>query len=187
NGPQWHGLSPLGKELVAEANRLGIVRDASHASDDVLVQLIELSRTPIVLSHSSCRAIHDHPRNVDDRRLRKLAAAGGVIQINSMYVAATEQNSEYAPEVAKLRARYGPLATLSTQEAAEFTRKRRALDRKYGIGHATFDDFLRLLLHALQEICPEYDGIGAERGRGGYVAGMRDVDGMPEVTEEMLA
>lgn len=187
NGSQWHGLSPLGKQLVAEANRLGIVLDASHASDDVLDQLIELSRTPIVLSHSSCRAIHDHPRNVDDTRLRKLAAAGGVIQINSMYVAATEQNPEYAQEVAKLRARYGPLATLSTQEAAEFARKRRALDRKYGIGHATFDDFLRHLLHALEVVGPDHVGIGADWDGGGGVAGMSDVADLPKITEALLA
>lgn len=92
NGPEWHGLSPLGKQVVAEANRLGIVLDASHASDEVLDQLIELSRTPIVLSHSGCRAIADHPRNIDDGRLRKLAAAGGVIQINSIYVIPTHKN-----------------------------------------------------------------------------------------------
>ncbi len=52
---EWNGLSPLGKQLVVEANRLGIVLDASHASDDVLDQLIELSRTPVLLSHSAAR------------------------------------------------------------------------------------------------------------------------------------
>src|SRR5690606_12401414 len=187
NGPQRHGLSPLGKQLGAEANRLGIVRDPSHASDDVLDQLIELSRPPIVISHSSCPASHHHPRNVDDTRLRKPAAAGGVIQINSMYVAAAEQNPEYAQEVGQLRARYGPLATLSTQEAAEFARKRRALDRKYGIGHATFDDFLRHLLHALEVVGPDHVGIGADWDGGGGVAGMSDVADLPKITEALLA
>ena len=69
NGPKWHGLSPLGEKLVAEANKLGMIIDASHSSDEVLDQLIAKSATPVVLSHSGCKAIYDHPRNVDDDRL----------------------------------------------------------------------------------------------------------------------
>src|SRR5215470_11290903 len=83
NGPEWHGLSPLGKELVAEANRLGMVLDASHASDDVFDQMLELSTTPIILSHSGASAVFKHPRNIDDARIKNLAEHGGVIQINS--------------------------------------------------------------------------------------------------------
>lgn len=186
NGPEWNGLSPLGKQVVAEANRLGIVLDASHASDDALDQMIELSRTPIVLSHSSCKAIHDHPRNVDDARLRKLAAAGGVVQINSMYVAPSEQNPEYAQELAKLQARYGRVASLSTERAAELARERRALRAKYGIRQATFDDFLRHLLHALEVVGPDHVGIGADWDGGGGVAGMNDVVHLPKITEALL-
>ncbi len=82
-GAEWNGLSPLGKEFVAEANRLGIVIDASHASDLAFDQMLALSTTPIVLSHSGAKAVFDHPRNIDDERIRKLAAKGGVIQINA--------------------------------------------------------------------------------------------------------
>lgn len=81
--PEWHGLSPAGRALVAEANRLGILIDHSHASDAVFDQLLELSAAPIILTHSSARSVFDHPRNLDDARLRKLAARGGVIQVNS--------------------------------------------------------------------------------------------------------
>ncbi len=81
--PEWHGLSPAGRALVAEANRMGILIDQSHASDEVFDQLLEISKAPIVLTHSSSRAIHDHPRNLDDARIRRLAASGGVIQVNS--------------------------------------------------------------------------------------------------------
>src|SRR5688572_1347305 len=70
SGKKWNGLSDLGRQFVAEANRLGVVIDASHASDDVLDQLIALSKTPIVLSHSGCKAVFDHARNIDDARLR---------------------------------------------------------------------------------------------------------------------
>jgi membrane dipeptidase len=81
--PEWHGLSPAGRALVAEANRLGLLIDQSHASDDVFDQLLQLSAAPIVLTHSSARAIFDHPRNLDDERIRRLVAKGGVIQVNS--------------------------------------------------------------------------------------------------------
>src|SRR5262245_35679938 len=80
-GPEWNGLSPLGKEFVAEANRLGMVIDASHASDAAFDQMLELSTTPIILSHSGAKAVFNHPRNIDDERSRNLAAKGGVIQL----------------------------------------------------------------------------------------------------------
>src|SRR5687767_4375559 len=83
-GPEWGGLSPLGREIVAECNRLGIVIDASHASDDALRDLLEASRSPVILSHSDCRALCNHPRNVGDDLLRALAARDGVIQINAL-------------------------------------------------------------------------------------------------------
>ena len=80
---KWGGLSPMGKEFVALANDLGVVLDASHASDDVFDQMSDLSRAPIICSHSGCRAIHDHPRNLDDARIKRLAASGSTIAINS--------------------------------------------------------------------------------------------------------
>ena len=80
---EWGGLSPAGRTFVAEANRLGMVIDASHASDAALDQMIALSEAPLILSHSGCKDVFDHPRNVDDARLRALAAKGGVIQINA--------------------------------------------------------------------------------------------------------
>lgn len=79
---EWGGLSPFGKEVVAECNRLGIMLDCSHASDETFYDLLEYSSTPVVASHSSCRAICPHPRNMSDVMLKDLGAAGGVIQIN---------------------------------------------------------------------------------------------------------
>ena len=79
----WHGLSPFGREVVAEMNRLGILVDLSHVSDEAFDQAIAIVRAPPIASHSSCR--HFTPgfeRNLDDERIRKLAAQGGVIQIN---------------------------------------------------------------------------------------------------------
>src|SRR3546814_18952595 len=67
-------------------NRLGIVIDASHSSDATFDQLLALSKYPILLSHSSLRSAHDHPRNLDEGRLKKLAAKGGAMCISTIYM-----------------------------------------------------------------------------------------------------
>lgn len=79
----WGGLSPFGKELIGKMNRIGIMVDISHVTDDTFYQVIELTKTPIIASHSSCR--HFTPgfeRNMTDDMIKKLAENGGVIQIN---------------------------------------------------------------------------------------------------------
>lgn len=78
---EWNGLSPLGREAVREMNRLGILADVSHASEKTFYDVLETSSVPIVASHSSARALCDHPRNLTDDQLRAIAARGGVVQV----------------------------------------------------------------------------------------------------------
>jgi membrane dipeptidase len=77
-----HGLSPFGKEVVAEMNRLGMMVDISHVSDKTFWDALETSRAPIFASHSSCRALAPAPRNMTDEMIAALAKKGGVVQIN---------------------------------------------------------------------------------------------------------
>lgn len=79
---RWGGLSPFGREVVAEMNRLGMLIDVSHVSDDSFYDVLKFSTKPVVATHSCCRALCDHPRNMTDDMIRALATAGGVIQIN---------------------------------------------------------------------------------------------------------
>ena len=79
---KWGGLSPFGRELVSEMNRIGMLVDVSHASDDTFYDVLECSSSPVVATHSCCRSLCDHPRNMTDDMIRSLAQAGGVIQIN---------------------------------------------------------------------------------------------------------
>lgn len=81
-GTTWGGLSPFGREVVARMNSLGMIVDLAHASDKTFFDCIEASRTPIVSTHSCCRALASHRRNMTDDMLRALADKGGVIQIN---------------------------------------------------------------------------------------------------------
>ena len=79
--PEWHGLSPFGYEVVAEMNRLGMMVDISHTSDETVEDVLEVSKAPIIASHSCARALCDHPRNLPDDLLRKIAEKGGVVQV----------------------------------------------------------------------------------------------------------
>ena len=81
DGWKWNGLSPLGKQVIAEMNRLGIMVDVSHASKESMMQTAALSKAPIIASHSAARALCDVSRNMDDEQLLALKKTGGVIQV----------------------------------------------------------------------------------------------------------
>lgn len=189
---QWGGLSPLGKDFVREANDLGIVLDASHSSDDVFDQMMDLSRAPIICSHSGCRAIHDHPRNLDDARIKRLAAAGSTIQINSYneYLITVPPN----PERDKARrAAFGKMRNLqdaSPAQAAAMMRQvaaeMRAINKEFPSPRATFDMYMQHVMHALDLVGPDHVGVGADWDGGGGVAGMEDVTFIPKITERLV-
>lgn len=79
---RWNGLSPFGIELITQMNRLGILIDVSHVSDETFYDVLKYSSKPVVATHSCCRALCGHPRNMTDDMIKALAAKGGVIQIN---------------------------------------------------------------------------------------------------------
>jgi membrane dipeptidase len=85
DGAEEHGgLSALGREAIAEMNRVGLLVDVSHASKPSMMQAAALSRTPVVATHTGCKALRDHPRNLDDEQLDALRAVGGLAQITAV-------------------------------------------------------------------------------------------------------
>lgn len=188
SGPRWNGLSEAGKAFVAEANRLGIVLDASHASDDVFDQMLELSATPIVLSHSGARAIYDHPRNRDDDRLQRLAAHGGVIQMNAFgaYLRPVHQPPGRVTALRELREEFGSLLGMGPEQVAAMAERRRDIDQRFPVDYPDLDDFMAHLLHVLELIGPDHVGIGADWDGGGGVEGMWDVAAQPRITKRLI-
>ena len=187
--PRYGGLSPLGKQLLAEMNRLGIVPDASHSSDQVLDDLLALSKTPVLLTHSGCKAIYDHPRNIDDAHLKALAAQGGVIQMNAYgaYLRASKPNPERQKAMTALMGQMREDAKLSPEKRAELLSKRQEIDRLYPErDKATFDDFMAHMLHALKVAGPDHVGIGLDWDGGGGVVGLEDVVDLPKITNALL-
>ncbi|MBK5512138.1 dipeptidase [Pseudomonas sp. TH08] len=187
--PQWHGLSPAGRALVAEANRRGILLDVSHASDQVFDQVLELSSAPIIASHSSSRAITAHPRNLDDQRLRRLAAKGGVVQVNSFPsdLINREPNPERDKALGPLYREFRLAASLSPAEVADLAARIHEVENRYPQPQANLDDFIRHLLHILQVVGADHVGIGADWDGGGGVQGLSDVSQLPRITERLLA
>jgi len=188
-GPEWRGLSPLGREVVAECNRLGVILDASHASDDALRDLLQYSAAPVILSHSGCRAVCDHPRNIDDERIRKLAAKGGVIQINaySDYMVRVPEIPALDEAMRALSQKYGPYRTLSGATFKAYVEERRAIEARYPRPRATMDDLMAHIVHTLKLVGPDHVGIGLDLDGGGGVTGLDDVADIPEITRRLLA
>lgn len=189
-GKEWNGLSPKGKAFVAEANRLGMVLDASHASDEVLDQMIALSTTPLILSHSGLDAIFDHPRNIDDARLKALAAKGGVIQINafSNYMVPQVKIPERDAAMAALMKSVGATGRdMTPAQRKAFLDGRKAIDAKWPVPRANLDDFMKHMLHAIEMAGVDHVGVSGDFDGGGGIEGLEDVTDYPKITERLIA
>jgi membrane dipeptidase len=178
---RWNGLSPLGRQWVAEMNRLGMVIDGSHSSDAAFDQMLALSRVPIVLSHSGPKAIFDHRRNLDDGRMRALARAGGVMFLNSVYLV----QHDNSPERDAINERHENWANLTPEQRQQLLRDRAALDAQRPYTTADFELFMRSLLHAIRVMGVDHVGLGADWDGGGGVIGMEDIASLPRITARL--
>ena len=186
-GDEWGGLSAFGREVVAECNRLGIVVDASHASDATLRQLLEHSRTPVILSHSDCRALCNHPRNIGDDLLRALAAQGGVIQMNALPISlASAPGSARTAAIAAVRMHYRDAVLTPGVIAAADADYEKAC-ALHANPYVTMDDFVRHIEHAAEVAGIDHVGIGCDFDGGGMLfEGLNDVSDYPNVTRALL-
>jgi membrane dipeptidase len=104
---KWGGLSPFGRQVIEEMNRLGIMVDVSHPSKASILQAIGLSKAPVIASHSSVRKLANQTRNLDDEMLMAIKTNGGVVQINAVADFIKTDPKERAPAVASLRDEFG--------------------------------------------------------------------------------
>jgi membrane dipeptidase len=185
---EWKGLSATGAKLVDEAVRLGIVLDQSHASDEVFDALVERLPVPFVLSHTSAKALYDHPRNIDDARLRKLAAAGGVIQVNAYggYLVETKASDERKAAEKALEESLGGWRGMTMASGEALTKGYAEIDAKYPVRKATEDDYFAHLEHILKVVGPKHVGIGMDWDGGGGVVGQEDITTLPRVTAWLM-
>ncbi|TXC67739.1 membrane dipeptidase [Sphingorhabdus soli] len=179
----WGGFSPLGRQWLAEMNRLGMIVDGSHSSDATFDQMIAWSKAPIVLSHSGSKTIFDHKRNIDDARMKTLAEHGGVILVNSVFLGPVNFGGEFG-DVLDAMDHVEDLAP--ADQAALIARRTALMEAKPPITDS-FDDFMRALLHCIDVAGVDHVGIGADWDGGGGVAGMKDVSQLPRITAALKA
>jgi membrane dipeptidase len=176
--PIHRGLSPLGRQWVSEMNRLGMVVDGSHASDAAIEQMIALSKTPLVLSHHGPDAIHDSPRNIPDALMRRLARAGGVMQMNTLFLRqTTSADCRDAIEAGQER-----WEVLTGAERQRLLADKAACP---GLEWANLDLFMRALLHAVRVMGVDHVGIGADWDGGGGLTDMPDISGLAAITARL--
>lgn len=189
--PDSKGLTDLGKELVREANRLGMVVDGSHSSDASVKDMIEISTTPVILTHTGLKSVYDHPRNISDEFLKEIAAQGGVIQINaySGYLEQLEDTPERRAALEGLKAEFEGVDPFSADDEtkARYMARMTEINEALPPARSTFEKFMEHMLRALELVGPDHVGMGADWDGGGGVTGMEDVSFLPKVTERLLA
>ncbi|WP_305096370.1 dipeptidase [Croceibacterium aestuarii] len=180
--PKWNGLSPLGRKWVAEMNRLGMVIDASHSSDKTLDDILTLSKAPIILSHSSPRWAHDHPRNIDDSHIRAIAEHGGAVCMSTIFMSEMKMGEERS----KLFDKYEHIADLSPEEQTQLIRRWRELDKTEPMWTTTFEQYMTALKHLIDVAGVDHVCFGADWDGGGGIEGMMDINSLPVITQRLL-
>ena len=182
----WHGLSPFGKEVVREMNRLGMIVDVSHVSDDTFYQIMELSEAPVVATHSACR--HFTPgceRNMSDEMITLLAQKRGVIQMNfgSMFV-----NERVNKEFEKRRkhvVEYVEAHHLKGEQKQTYVDE---YAKAHPLSDADISDIVANIDHVVQLVGIEHVGLGSDfDGVGDNLPhGLKDVSCYPNLISELL-
>jgi membrane dipeptidase len=185
DGPEFNGLSKFGEEVVKEMNRLGIMVDISHVSDSTFYDVINLTKTPVIASHSSCRALCDVPRNMTDDMIKALAKNGGVIQINFVpsFVKKATQDQELSMKTIRLKMRQTDLSDADKKELAD---EMKANSKKYEKDLPTVADAVDHIEDVLKLTSVDHVGIGMDLDGGGKVQGLNDVSQVRSITEELV-
>jgi len=186
---KWNGLSPMGKGFVKRANELGMVLDGSHSADTTLEQMIDLSATPLIMSHHGMDALNDHPRNISDALAKKLVAKGGVIQMNTLFLKTLPPASaERTAALREVNTKYPEDRAFMTEEKYQaYLDEVEAVNKQYPAPQADFEDYMKQILYAIKLIGVDHVGLGgADWDGGGGLTGYRDISYMPKVTARLL-
>ena len=188
DGPEHNGLSQFGKEVVVEMNRLGIMVDVSHASDDVFYDAIAISEAPIIASHSNARSVTEHDRNMSDEMLRLIAENNGVVQLTmlSAYLRDEPENPEREAATAELRASMKPTSEMNPEERGEMRQAIREINERFPTPLATVVDVVNHIDHIVEVAGIDHVGIGCDFDGGGGIDGVFDVSEVMNITIELV-
>lgn len=184
-----NGLSALGRQVVAELNKWGIMIDISHPSKQSMLQTVALSPAPIIASHSAVRALCNHSRNLDDEQLRALARNGGVAQIVAFngYVKCQSDSPERQRALTALRSEAGGGRGSDEARRAAYQKRMDEINRRYPPPpRATVAEFVNHIDYAVKLIGIEHVGISSDFDGGGGVDGWSNASETFNVTLELV-
>ncbi len=188
DGPEHGGISDFGREVIREMNRLGIMIDVSHMSDEAFDDVVEVSKAPVIASHSNARAVCDNPRNLSDEMLLKLADNGGVIQLClvSDYVAEMPAYPERDSARKVLWAKYDNWSELDDSAKLALEQEYYDINRKYPPNLATVSQFCDHFDHVVDLVGINHVGFGSDYDGGAALEDCFDVTELPNITHELL-
>jgi membrane dipeptidase len=186
-----NGLTDFGKDVVREMNRLGVMVDISHVSDKTFYDALEISKAPLIASHSSCRAICDAARNMTDQMIKDLAAKGGVIQINyhvgflsQEFRDAEKTNPELNKVIsAEVMKRCGENEGCQLIEGDRVTRE---YVEQGKLPRVEFARIIEHIDHAVKVAGIDHVGLGSDFDGANMPYGMEDATKLPKITETLL-
>jgi membrane dipeptidase len=183
-----NGLTPFGKDVVREMNRLGMMVDISHTADKTFYDALEVSTAPIIASHSSCRAVSSHTRNMTDDMIRALAAKGGTMQINFDCAYLSQRYSDAAkPIMAELRPRFMEAMKMEDPAARDAAIEKLQEESTAKLPPATLADVVAQIDHAVKVGGIDHVGIGTDfDGVGCVPAELSSYDKFPVLTRALL-
>jgi membrane dipeptidase len=189
--PQWNGLSPFGRQIVARMNRLGMMVDISHVSDKTFYDTLAVTRAPVIASHSSCRALCDAPRDMTDDMIRALAKNGGVMDINfysafldpkfrSGREAISKQIDAAIAAARQERARQGKRLSYAEETAIQ-------VKMEANLPQPSFTAIADHIDHAVKIGGVDHVGLGSDfDGIDAAPRGMDDVSKLPNLVRELV-
>jgi membrane dipeptidase len=189
--PRHQGLTDFGREVILEMNRLGMMVDLSHVSDQTFYDVLEISRAPVIASHSCCRAICNAPRNLSDDMIKALAAHGGVMHItfhnaflSQQYADATQSpDSDLRPNLDSIEEKYGEN---EARKLAEGQRLSDAFTRAGKLPEVNWEKIVDHIEHATTLAGTAHVGLGSDFDGAFMPLGMEDASKLPGITESLL-
>jgi len=189
--PAHNGLTDFGKDVVREMNRQGIMVDISHVSDKTFFDALEVSKAPLIASHSSCRALCNHPRDMSDDMIKALAAKGGVIQIN---YERSFIDQAYKDAYDKVFGGVVAAAEKITKECADdadcTSRKLRDLQTQLeasgALPRVSWERIIDHIDHVVKLVGPDHVGLGSDFDGATMPDGMEDCSRLPKITEALM-
>jgi len=189
--PVHNGLTDFGKEIVREMNRQGIMVDISHVSDKTFYDALEVSKAPLIASHSSCRALCNHPRDMSDDMIKALAAKGGVIQIN---YERSFIDQAYKDAYDKVSGGVVAILENAIKECGEeevcvskkMSELQRQMEASGALPRVSWEKIIEHIDHVVKLVGPDYVGLGSDFDGATMPDGMEDCSKLPRITEALM-